>query len=427
MQLAKLEANEAFKNIKLGVDTNRVLKRKHSNEKSAGERVPKARKLTRLEQAKLDANKAFHGLPLHKLPLKRPAGKVNQKSGKENTIEKRDKKTVPVAKAIQNSIKKVVDKQQACMKRTPVGLSGNSVQVIDTKDVAVEISPVRTTSVATVEDSDTAVTPSTELVTCKPITFECGNFMSDSNTPATVSTLSKNSKFDCGNVLDSNTVFTASTKTPAASMSSAITPGTANSQAVITPQIHKNFSNRIAPLKEHGTAFENTTENATAAETFEKFEKVVVATRASAETFPMPQRLTRLQRARLEALQSFGGQGLDDLCKTSTRKLAKYLTPKKNQATNTKQLESLTTSCQTDPLVPTGSNVSPKRDGTEEKIQPWQEYSCNTSLSGTPRHPKPKTYLYSSINPNTTFDSVDVLLETSRRVVQTAKMLETPP
>ncbi len=56
----------------------------------------------------------------------------------------------------------------------------------------------------------------------------------------------------------------------------------------------------------------------------------VMSTDGSAEA---PQasgrRLTRVERARLEVMESFGGTNLDTVMDSSTRKVARYLEPKK--------------------------------------------------------------------------------------------------
>ena len=68
------------------------------------------------------------------------------------------------------------------------------------------------------------------------------------------------------------------------------------------------------------------------------------------QTSSPPKRMTLVQKAHQEALQSFAGQTFDDIIKTSSRKMAKYLTPHENQATNTEQHEVQVTPFPTDNL-----------------------------------------------------------------------------
>ena len=110
------------------------------------------------------------------------------------------------------------------------------------------------------------------------------------------------------------------------------------------------------------------------------------------ETKPM----TRLERARMEALQSFQGQAIDQVMKSSSRKMAKYLTPVKHKGTNTESTASQT------------------------KNTPSQ-----TTDSFIRSYPLPKKSYYSNIRDNS-FCNRDALLETSKMVVSTARSLDTP-
>ena len=107
-----------------------------------------------------------------------------------------------------------------------------------------------------------------------------------------------------------------------------------------------------------------------------------------------PKPVTRLEKARLEALQSFHGQAFDQVIKSSSRKMAKYLTPVKHQGTNTEVNQTRNTPSQT------------------------EESYCR-------RYPRPKSSFYTSLRDNSFYDR-DALLESSKMVVLTARTLDTP-
>lgn len=107
-----------------------------------------------------------------------------------------------------------------------------------------------------------------------------------------------------------------------------------------------------------------------------------------------PKPVTRLEKARLEALQSFHGQAFDQVIKSSSRKMAKYLTPMKHQGTNTEASQTRNTPSQT------------------------EESFCR-------RYPRPKSSFYTSLRDNSFYDR-DALLESSKMVVLTARTLDTP-
>ena len=115
---------------------------------------------------------------------------------------------------------------------------------------------------------------------------------------------------------------------------------------------------------------------------------------ASPQTPVESKLLTRLQKARLEAFQSFNGQAFEHVIKTSTRKMARYLTPVKHQGTNTEVNMTRNTPSQTDDLYYKG-------------------------------HPYPKKSVYSNLRENSFCDR-DALLESSKIVVSTARSLDTP-
>ena len=104
--------------------------------------------------------------------------------------------------------------------------------------------------------------------------------------------------------------------------------------------------------------------------------------------------LTRLQKARLEALQSFNGQAFEQVIKTSTRKMARYLTPVKHQGTNTE--------------------VNMKKDTPSQTDDPYYK-----------DHSGPKKSFFSNLRENSFCDR-GALLESSKKVVFTARSLDTP-
>lgn len=106
-----------------------------------------------------------------------------------------------------------------------------------------------------------------------------------------------------------------------------------------------------------------------------------------------PRKLSRIEKAQLEAIESFKGQHLDEICKESKKIVAKYFKPKKVKAQNTQA------TTQDTPLAPSHKNKS-----------------GNQSFSN----------VYSSIHDKDNLNDHTILLETSKRVVETAKSLETP-
>ena len=104
--------------------------------------------------------------------------------------------------------------------------------------------------------------------------------------------------------------------------------------------------------------------------------------------------LTRLQKARLEALQSFNGQAFEQVIKTSTRKMARYLTPVKHQGTNTE--------------------ANMKKDTPSQTDDPYYK-----------DHSGPKKSFFSNLRENSFCDR-GALLESSKKVVFTARSLDTP-
>ncbi|EDO44261.1 predicted protein [Nematostella vectensis] len=193
-------------------------------------------------------------------------------------------------------------------------------------------------------------------------------------------------------------------------------------------------------------------------------------------------RLTRVQKAKLEALASFAGKPLHDICKSSSRIVAKYLKPKKDQATNTQTTELCSTEAQTDRMMSKEANtgemplskgpvtltVNPadKNKGVGTQITPATllakrnaEFTVDSSLpddseevgairispatsfadgdldvtvdmTASTKHRGAKANgnaakVYSLLGQNSFHDHI-TLLETSRRVVETAMQLETP-
>lgn len=104
--------------------------------------------------------------------------------------------------------------------------------------------------------------------------------------------------------------------------------------------------------------------------------------------------LTRLERARLEAIQSFRGEAFEKTMKTSSRKMAKYLTPVKHQ-------------------------------GTSTEANPTRNTPSQTDNSYYRRHPRPKSSFYTTLKDNSFCDR-GALLESSKMVVLTARSLDTP-
>lgn len=128
-------------------------------------------------------------------------------------------------------------------------------------------------------------------------------------------------------------------------------------------------------------------------------------------------RLTRIERAKLEALQSFKGQEFSDICKQSTRIVAKHLKPKKDQSSSTEDEDVLNT-----PDVPElQSKVEPNH---KERFQ-LKQRSEMPKTTGKVQTKRPKLDFYSSITEENFKDQCS-LLETSRKVVKTAVELETP-
>lgn len=160
----------------------------------------------------------------------------------------------------------------------------------------------------------------------------------------------------------------------------------------ITPQSHHDSSNNKGPGKNNGQ-----------------------------------KRLTRIERAKLEALQSFKGQEFSDICKQSTRIVAKHLKPKKDQSCNTENEEL----CNTPKHVPGLHNQDDLKHKESFQLKcvllKGEIPTCKTTqhVHKQLKQKKTKVDFYSSIIEES-FKDQSSLLETSRRIVKTAIELETP-
>jgi hypothetical protein len=360
MQRAKIEANDAFKNVQLGQMTSNTKKRKIQN--TDDNEIPKKLRqnaLTRTQKAKIEAEKAFENVSLDKISQKK--SKLEREKLERKLIEgKKNVKTSEFRKAGSFKSSSQVIKPVLNHSNTKVskGYSNQDVR-----------------SVSTNTPKSLTRSQSAKLEVLK--SFE-GKGLDD---------LSSNNSSKANVTKDS-------TKQPLGHDIKAT-----HSDEVAIETSHDN----MAPQDQEHTI------------------SPVLDNSAGCK------RLTRLERAKLEALKSFSGQQFGDICKHSTRIVAKYLKPKKDKACNTEEPEA----CHT----PTHTNESHEQEKPklEENIK-GQRSLLKTIHTGTfttvpsheyLSHKKPRVDVYSSIIEGN-FKDHSSLLETSRRVVETAIQLETP-
>lgn len=422
MEKARQEANEAFKNIRLGQ------KRKTSvSENKTETRVPVTakRRLTRLERCKLEAQQAFGNVPLgtvtenvakkddqNKVERHRSSsgtkcsGLENKETTQKNTKRSFDKRSLErnmkekkksLNKGRQNRRSSSLRRRSSATVRRRSSAKSNRL----TKVQASQLEAFHSFGGLSLEKLCSSSKEASEAeVKGEPMTDDCetveeGEVQSEVKEPVAMV------KHDKSDPSQKDTVFSEMNVEPALianavyvvrEMSlqkcdpvdkvtnSQVIPSDCCNTEVQTEEVRACANHVIAVKGMHSILEESLPE--------------VPTQERSITTVAASKPLTRLERARLEALQSFNGQAFDHVIKTSTRKMARYLTPVKHQGTNTELHLTRNTPCQTDDSL-------------------------------VRHYPPPNKSFYSSLQGNS-FHDRDTLLESSKKVVQTARSLDTP-
>ena len=439
MEKARQEANEAFKNISVGQKRKASITEKKTE---THDPVTAKRRLTRLERCKLEAQQAFGNAPLGTLAEnveKKNNGKRNRpgtgtkRSGVENiqTVPKNTKKSFErrstersmkekrksISKGRQNrrssssrrrstammqrrssTKSNRLTKVQASQLETLKSFGGQSLENLCTYNKAsvAEVKAVTVTADDNCEIQNELKEPVAMITHDGNDSSSCqqdgGMDVEPAQTEKDVKDLGEVSPQKCHLVDEGTQVGGPSdTEMHTEDFESNIVDQTTDVQVqnltIIseTPQVqtHENHVHSIkemTPIPEQSPPEASTQASATQAN--------------SITPVAEPKPLTRLEKARLEALQSFNGQAFDHVIKTSTRKMARYLTPVKHQGTNT-------------------------------EVHPTRNTPSQTEDSYGKRHPLPNKSFYSNLRDNSFCDS-GALLESSKKVVQTARSLDTP-
>ena len=442
MEKARQEANEAFKNISLGQ------KRKASVIEKKSETHPEAqnakKRLTRLERCKLEAQQAFGNIPLS-TPAEgrvqeqgqngkrrgRSAGVETNLSGVRNveTIKKDTKKSFG-RRSIERSLKEkrkstskgkqnrrsATRRRSSAMMRRRSSTKGSRL----TKVQASQLEALKSFGGQSLEnvfksskDSSTASEGVAVTVddTCQ--SDEKQEILDDSLKPVGIATSDGHSNCQQGSGMDVEIAMNDhaaefSSQTGCQLVDESTQVNLPRDREMHTEACDFNEVNEIADAsrqnatrksppvetrEDHLYAHENHVRSMSALNPIP--EQSPPEASAQSNITPIESKsLTRLQKARQEAFHSFNDQAFEHVIKTSTRKMARYLTPVKHQATNTEVNMTRNTPSQTD----------------------------DSHYKGQPR---PKKSVYSNLRENSFFDR-DALIESSKIVVFTARSLDTP-
>jgi len=440
MEKARQEANEAFKNISLGQKRKASVIEKKSETQPETQNAKK--RLTRLERCKLEAQQAFGNAPLSTLiegrvQEQQQNGKRRGRLGVEvnlsgiknvETIKKDTKKSFG-RRSIEKSVKEkrkstskgkqnrrsASRRRSSAIMRRKSSTKGSRL----TKVQASQLEALKSFGGQSLENvwKSKDSPPASEGVavtvddTCQSV--EKPEILDDSLKPVGMvtcdrhSTCQQESGIDVEITLNEHTAESSSQTGLQVVDESTQISGSRDSE-MQTEACDSNEVNEIADASMQNAANETPP--------FETCEDHVYArekhVRSLSGMAPIPEQsppeasarssitpvdskpLTRLQKARLEAFQSFNGQAFEHVIKTSTRKMARYLTPVKHQGTNTEVNMTRNTPSQTDDSYYKG-------------------------------HPRPKKSVYSNLRENSFCDR-GALLESSKIVVFTARSLDTP-
>ena len=417
MEKARQEANEAFKNIRLGQ------KRKISVQEKKTEThdpINAKRKLTRLEQCKLEAQQAFGNVPLgtlaenvekkdgqNKIQRHRSSagtkhsGLENKDTAQNNTKKSFDKRSLErimkekrksINKGRQNRRSSTLRRRSSAMMRRRN--SAKSTRL--TKVQASQLEALHSFGGLSLDKLSSSNKKACEAeVKGDPVAVDCetveeGKVQSEVNEPIVMETHHESDSGQKDGEMDVEPALIANAVDVLGEMSlqkchsvdevTQVTPSDCSNTEIQTEKVPACEDHVKGVKSKHPNWEESLHEASTQAES--------IITEAA------PRLLTRLERARIEALHSFNGQAFDHVIKTSTRKMARYLTPMKHQGTNT-------------------------------ELQPTMNTPCQTDDSFRRHYPLPNKSFYSSLQGNS-FHDRDALLESSKKVVQTARSLDTP-
>lgn len=440
MEKARQEANEAFKNISLGQKRKASVIEKKSETQPETQNAKK--RLTRLERCKLEAQQAFGNAPLSTLiegrvQEQQQNGKRRGRLGVEvnlsgiknvETIKKDTKKSFG-RRSIEKSVKEkrkstskgkqnrrsASRRRSSAIMRRKSSTKGSRL----TKVQASQLEALKSFGGQSLENvwKSKDSPPASEGVavtvddTCQSV--EKPEILEDSLKPVGMvtcdrhSTCQQESGIDVEIALNEHTAeFSSQTGLQVVDESTQI--GGSRDSEMQTEACDSNEVNEIADASMQNAANETPPVETCEDHVYAREKHV----RSLSGMAPIPEQsppeasarssitpveskpLTRLQKARLEAFQRFNGQAFEHVIKTSTRKMARYLTPVKHQGTNTEVNMTRNTPSQTDDSYYKG-------------------------------HPRPKKSVYSNLRENSFCDR-GALLESSKIVVFTARSLDTP-
>jgi len=440
MEKARQEANEAFKNVSLGQKRKASVIEKKSETQPETQNAKK--RLTRLERCKLEAQQAFGNVPLSTLKEGRVQeqgqnGKRQGRPGVETNLSgvknietiKKDTKKSFGRRSIEKSVKEkrkstskgkqnrrsASRRRSSAIMRRKSSTKGSRL----TKVQASQFEALKSFGGQSLEyvlksskDKPTASEGVAVTVhdTCQSVKKQ--EILDDSLKPVGMvtcdghSTCQEESGMDVEIALNEHAaefstqtgcqLVDVSTQADVPRDSEMHTEACYSNEVRVNEIPEQNVASQIPPVEtceDHVSAHENHVHSTSGMDPIPEQS----TPEASAESSGTPvgsKPLTRLQKARLEAFQSFNGQAFEHVIKTSTRKMARYLTPLKHQGTNTEVLMTRNTPSQTDDSFYKG-------------------------------HPRPQKSVYSNLRENSFCDR-GALLESSKIVVCTARSLDTP-
>ena len=443
MEKARKEANEAFKNISLGQKRKASVIEKKSESHQVTENTKK--RLTRLERCKLEAQQAFGNVPLSTLTAgneekqeqnnsktERPGVKTNRSGVKNVQTVKMDNKKSLGRRSIEKSLKekrKSTSKGRLTRKSVSRRRMRRRSSTKGTRLTKVQASQLEALksfggqSLENVWKSSKASLPAVESVavtandSCQSV--KKSEILEDSIEQVAIVTGDEGGAYqqDCGVEVETApnktvTEFSIQTGCQLVDESTQVSgPSDCEmkmkdcasnelNQIADDSIVHaQNEATGVQTCEDHVHMHEDHVQSMNEMSPIPEQSPPESSSRSSTTQFnsvtPVePKPLTRLEKARLEALQSFKGQAFEHVIKTSTRKMARYLTPVKHQGTNTEVNRTRNTPSQTDD-------------------------------SFYKRHPRPKSSFYSNLRDNSFCDR-GALLESSKMVVLTARSLDTP-
>lgn len=425
MEKARLEANEAFKNISLGQKRKADVIEKKSETQPETQNAKK--RLTRLERCKLETQQAFGNVPLSTLAegriekqeqndkkrvrpgietkhSKKSFGRRSIERRKCSSIGKQNRRSTPRRRSSammrrRSSAKgSRLTKVQASQLEALKSFGGQSLENVwkTNKD-----NPPASAGVAVTVDETCQSVKKQEILddSLKPVGMvTCGGngaCQQESGMDVEIALNNHAAEFspqaDCH---DKSTQIVGPRDSEMQTEACVL-----NAVNEITDTSLENVQNTanetplVQTCKDHLHSHENHVHNMSGMSPIPE-QSPPEASAQSSITSVESKPLTRLQKARLEALQSFNGQAFEQVIKTSTRKMARYLTPVKHQGTNT-------------------------------EVNMTKDTPSQTDDSHYKDHSRLKKSFFSNLRENSFCDR-GALLESSKIVVFTARSLDTP-